>query len=377
MSESSGDNVLRLRGLPWQATREDVVSFFSDCKIRKGANGVFMTLSAQGRPSGEAYVEMESEDDVTKGLEKHKKNMGNRYIEVFTSNRKEMDWATRRTGPNKTDMDPALDGFVRLRGLPFDCNEDDVRQFFEGLSVVRDGIVLPIDHQGRSSGEAYIQFTTREIADKAMGKHKEKIGHRYIEIFKSSAHEFLAIRNQQQGYMDRSHGGSRIGEIYREKITRHDPDLDSSYWDKYNMIHMRGLPYKATEEDIEKFFSPYVPISIGILFDNLGRPSGEADVEFATHEEANMAMSKNKSNMELRYIELFLRSRSESDQGDIPDHPTTSTQRYSTHQGHHQPSYGSNNYSREGGGRGGRGYNSGPRGNHQMGMRNFLSERTK
>lgn len=63
------------------------------------------------------------------------------------------------------------------------------------------------------------------------------------------------------------------------------------------MIHMRGLPYKATEEDIEKFFSPYVPISIGILFDNLGRPSGEADVEFATHEEANMAMSKNKSNM--------------------------------------------------------------------------------
>ena len=92
-----------------------------------------MTLSAQGRPSGEAYVEMESEEDVTKGLEKHKKNMGNRYIEVFTSNRKEMDWATRRTGPNKTDMDPALDGFVRLRGLPFDCNEDDVRQFFEGM----------------------------------------------------------------------------------------------------------------------------------------------------------------------------------------------------------------------------------------------------
>lgn len=43
-----------------------------------------------------------------------------------------------------------------------------------------DGIVMPKDQTGRSTGEAYIQFTTREIAEKAMGKHKDKIGHRWV-----------------------------------------------------------------------------------------------------------------------------------------------------------------------------------------------------
>ncbi|XP_015787646.1 heterogeneous nuclear ribonucleoprotein F isoform X2 [Tetranychus urticae] len=397
MSESPRDKILRLRGLPWQATREDVVSFFSDCRIKKGVNGVYMTLSALGRPSGEAYVEMESEEDVSKGLEKHKKNMGSRYIEVFTSTRKEMDWSLRKNGPTKTDIDPALDGYVRLRGLPFDCTKADIHEFFRGLSIARDGVVLPVDHQGRSSGEAYVQFTSRETADKAMGKHKEKIGHRYIEIFKSSPHEFLAIRNQQQGFMvdsRPSHSGRSGGS--NKRFARRDSEPDSSYWDKYepsrHMVHMRGLPYKATEEDIEKFFLPYVPIFIKILFDDLGRPSGEADVEFSTHEEASGAMSKDKSNMELRYIELFLRSRPssssdqsyQSNQGDSSDHSFTFAQRYSnsTHRPAPAHSYTPNNYSGFGSGSGS-GYHSGHSGNYRMGssnqmsMREFLSERTK
>lgn len=60
---------------------------------------------------------------------------------------------------------------------------------------------------------------------------------------------------------------------------------------------MRGLPYKATELDIIEFFAPIMPCSIKILFDESNRPSGKADVEFKTHEEAELAMKKDKSNM--------------------------------------------------------------------------------
>ncbi len=45
-----------------------------------------------------------------------------------------------------------------------------------------DGIVMPTDHTGRSTGEAYIQFASRDIAEKAMTKHKDKIGHRWGSV---------------------------------------------------------------------------------------------------------------------------------------------------------------------------------------------------
>jgi heterogeneous nuclear ribonucleoprotein F/H len=40
-----------------------------------------MTMSREGRPSGEAYIEMEGLDDIEIGLKKDKEHMGHRYIE--------------------------------------------------------------------------------------------------------------------------------------------------------------------------------------------------------------------------------------------------------------------------------------------------------
>ncbi len=40
-----------------------------------------MTMTREGRPSGEAYMEMATEEDVEKALKKDRKNMGKRYVE--------------------------------------------------------------------------------------------------------------------------------------------------------------------------------------------------------------------------------------------------------------------------------------------------------
>ncbi|KAG8579226.1 hypothetical protein GDO81_010764 [Engystomops pustulosus] len=73
-------------------------------------------------------------------------------------------------------------------------------------------------------------------------------------------------------------------------------------------VHMRGLPYRATETDVYTFFSPLNPVRVHIEIGADGRVTGEADVEFATHEDAVAAMSKDKANMQHRYVELFLNS---------------------------------------------------------------------
>lgn len=39
---------------------------------------------------------------------------------------------------------------------------------------------MPLDRQGRSVGDAFIQFVTVSDADKSLTKHKEKMGRRWV-----------------------------------------------------------------------------------------------------------------------------------------------------------------------------------------------------
>ncbi|XP_035290229.1 heterogeneous nuclear ribonucleoprotein H-like isoform X3 [Anguilla rostrata] len=330
--------VVRIRGLPWSCSVDEVQRFFSDCKIASNGTSIHFTYTREGRPSGEAFVEMESEDDVKIAVKKDRETMGHRYVEVFKSNNVEMDWVMKHTGPNSPETEG--DGLVRLRGLPFGCSKEEIVQFFSGLEIVPNGITLPVDFQGRSTGEAFVQFASQDIAEKALKKHKERIGHRYIEIFKSSRAEVRtnyepprkAMGMQRPGPYDRPGGGRGYNSAGRggsfDRMRRGGYGVgegvsDGRYGDSGSSfqsttghcVHMRGLPYRATETDIYSFFSPLNPVRVHIEIGPDGRVTGEADVEFATHEDAVAAMSKDKANMQHRYVELFLNSTAGGNNG--------------------------------------------------------------
>ena len=63
------------------------------------------------------------------------------------------------------------------------------------------GIILRVDPEGKTTGEAFVQFASQELAEKALGKHKERIGHRYIEMFNSSQEEVRSYSDPSLKFM--------------------------------------------------------------------------------------------------------------------------------------------------------------------------------
>jgi len=188
-STTTGEFIVRVRGIPFSAGKTELLAFFAMCKVKDGKDGVHFTYVQHGRPSGEAFVVFESDEDLQLAVKRHKEYMGSRYIEVFAAQQSEFEWTMRR---NQFESFNVADAVLRLRGCPFGTTKDDVLKFFEGLDLVEGGVVIPNDEMGRPGGEAYAQFRSKEIAEEAMKLNREKMGHRYIELFKSSLQEMKA-----------------------------------------------------------------------------------------------------------------------------------------------------------------------------------------
>jgi len=347
---SDGDRkVIKARGLPWSATADEVLSFFANCSVSGGKDGIHFTLNREGRPSGECFVEMDTDDDVQEALKKDRASMGKRYVEVFECSEKDMDYAL---GMSKGAQDDGFggdfgdDGVVRLRGLPFEASKDEVADFFGELEIEENGILMVADFNGRASGEAFVQFTNSRDAERALGKNKASMGRRYIEVFKSSMEEAKMAQGRMMGgyggppppHMrggpgpmrggygagpmgrpgpyDRMRGGYGGGMGYgggppHPPIRAGMGPGRGGYGGgmgagSRHVVHMRGLPFRVTEQEIAEWFSSAAdPVDVMIHYNHDGRPSGEADAMFASEAEANRAMSKNKQNMQHRYVELF------------------------------------------------------------------------
>lgn len=55
------------------------------------------------------------------------------------------------------------------------------------------GVMFVIKPDGKASGDAFVQFATKEDVAKALLKNKETIGTRYIELFRSTPAEVQQV----------------------------------------------------------------------------------------------------------------------------------------------------------------------------------------
>lgn len=86
---------------------------------------------------------------------------------------------------------------IRMRGLPFTATPQEVLSFLGPESPVTDGsegLLFVKYPDGRPTGDAFVLFSCEEYAQNALKKHKQILGKRYIELFRSTAAEVQQVK---------------------------------------------------------------------------------------------------------------------------------------------------------------------------------------
>ena len=307
---------LRLRGLPWQVTKLDIIKFmepfFSTCK----EEDVFFVTSQDNRPSGQAVVELPSAEKVeecSQGL--HGQFIQNRWVEVYPLTQKEV-YDLLYPKPRMKRAGERVP--IRIRGIPYDCNEGQIQEFFEGegIRISIQDIIIGYFPDGRMTGEAWISLPEGlETLEAQQKLHRKTIGRRYIEIFNCSHREYQNVLRGQLPNSSYSGAGGRYNPYSGESRGGADERraLPESSSDSRCCIKLRGLPYGAHEGNICQFFDGFsmrtiLPSTVPVD----GRPSGIAYVEFVSEHESMRALhARQGALMDTRYIELFPVSKEE------------------------------------------------------------------
>jgi len=213
---SQSSFVVRLRGIPFTCTDDEIRSFFAGIDVA----AVHIIYEPTGRASGEAYAEFATEDGQRQAMAFHKKNIGSRYVELFKSNVEELSVAIRagqgssyppsrsgRRGGYREDRDrdrwdrdyggrndyypsPGAENstVLKMLGIPFSASEGEITRFFQEAKVVPIRI-----HRKQNGGEAFIEFNAPTDASRAMSLNKKHIGRRYIDLYRVTYAEMAGI----------------------------------------------------------------------------------------------------------------------------------------------------------------------------------------
>lgn len=178
---------LRMQGLPFKASDEDIEEFFAGFNMVAGS--LKYQMNEDGRKTGQAAVVFESCEDAERAFkEKQKQEIGGRWIllsdldmedhaefESFNPENKNV-----RCGDSVNEDN--VERCVKIRGVPWAANKGTIIEFFEGFKIKKGDITIDIQG-GKNSGFAVIQLPNEEEAERACSELDRKtIGTRWIGV---------------------------------------------------------------------------------------------------------------------------------------------------------------------------------------------------
>nr|CDS26857.2 epithelial splicing regulatory protein 1 [Hymenolepis microstoma] len=215
----SPGTVAEMHQLPWTATPYTIAVFFRGLNIRPG--GIAIKI-AEGRRSNTAYIAFESnldaqlacerttqEDyDVLANLEMSSLNQNNRPNSVQIAMASEalfLQYAECRYPDIANFLQQLTDEkqiVVRIRGLPYTTKKSDILKFFKQVDAKilneENGIFFATHADCRPTGDAFVLFVDNLNADRALTRHRNYLGQRYVELFKASPSEAVQVCQSAQ-----------------------------------------------------------------------------------------------------------------------------------------------------------------------------------
>uniref|UniRef100_A0A0R3RU19 RRM domain-containing protein n=1 Tax=Elaeophora elaphi TaxID=1147741 RepID=A0A0R3RU19_9BILA len=199
--------VVRLRGIPFSATNDDVKEFFSGIYVEVfRSSGDELEKSRAGHiapPTSLRSLAVERSFPAPRSEPIPLRFATAKLGAVRPYRREEYGGPLRNVGMSRPRAGPYdvpysrysrfpdygyEDDFdcddptkIYMRGLPYSANALDIEDFFKPLSCVE--IQLGFNEDRRPSGDACVIFGTLAEARDAMSRNKQCIGNRYIELF--------------------------------------------------------------------------------------------------------------------------------------------------------------------------------------------------
>ncbi|VDP71884.1 unnamed protein product [Echinostoma caproni] len=223
--------VVEVRQVPWSATPSIIAGFFSGLNLIPGGVAIRLT---DGRRSNTAIVAFESILNAQLALVRHQhqlcgallpdtltdtpadKSTGKEQpasaspatnsskpimLQVYSATSREfIQCAGCEQQPVVEFLNQLTSGeqvVVRVRGLPYTATKKQILDFFLAVqaTVLFDcqGIYLVAYPDRRPTGDAFVLFPDDKTATKALTRHKDYLGDRYVELFKASPSEMVQV----------------------------------------------------------------------------------------------------------------------------------------------------------------------------------------
>lgn len=205
----------------------------------------------------------------------------------------------------KNETEPSTEFTVKLRGVPFNVREQQIREFMTPLKPV--AIRIGKNESGNRTGYVYVDLCSDEEVKKALKKNKDYIGGRYIEVFSVDSSGIKGKRKEKE--IDRTF-------IRKLKDDEEEEDVAES-----GRLFVRNLPYTCTEEEITELFTKHGPLS-EVLFpiDSLTKkPKGFAFVTYMIPENAVTALAQLDGHIFQGRMLHLLPSTIKKENADSPD----------------------------------------------------------